>query len=46
MIKTDQQKKHRLETVSKNILEGLSMFNITNLTLNSDIEEDIDWPCL
>ena len=34
----DPQKKHRLETVSKNILlEGLNQFYITSLTLSSAV---------
>ena len=39
----DQQKKYRLRTVSKNILlEGLNRFHGTNLTLSSDVDQDIE----
>ena len=39
----DPQKKYRLRTVSKNILlEGLNWFHGDNLTLNSDVDQDID----
>ena len=35
------KKKHRLETVSKNILlEGLNRFHGANLNLNSDVNQD------
>ena len=38
----DPQKKYRLGMVSKYILpEGLDRFNYTNLTLNSDVDQDI-----
>ena len=37
--KIDPQKKHRLGTVSK-ILEGLPIFNGTNLPLSSDVDQD------
>ena len=41
--RNDPQKKCRLGTVSKNILlEGLNRFNGANLTLNSDVDQDID----
>ena len=33
-------KKHRLETVSEKILEGLNMFNGTNISLHSDVDQD------
>ena len=37
------QKKHRLGTVSKILLmEGLNWFYGTNLTLTSDVDQDID----
>ena len=37
----DPQKKYRLGTISKNILlEGLSWFHGTNLTLSSDVDQD------
>ena len=40
----DLQKKHRLGTVSKNILlEGLNQFNGANLALNSDEDQDTFW---
>ena len=35
--KKDPQKKHHLRTVSKKLLEGLNMFNGTDLTLNYDM---------
>ena len=38
--KKDPQKKHRLGTVSKKKLEGLNLFHGTNLTLNSDVDQD------
>ena len=38
--KRDPQKKHRLGTVSKKKLEGLNLFHGTNLTLNSDMDQD------
>ena len=38
----DPQKKYRLGTVNKNIfLEGLNQFHGANLTLNSDVDQDI-----
>ena len=41
--KNDPQKKLRLGTVSKNILlEGLNRLHGANLTLNSDVDQDID----
>ena len=39
--KKDQPKKHRLGTVSKKILKGLNMFDGTNLTLISDVDQDM-----
>ena len=50
IIKTDMkqitkkvpQKKHHLEAVSKKSLEGLNIFNGTNLTLNFDVDQDLD----
>ena len=37
----DPQKKHRLGTVSKNILlEGLNHFHDANLTLDYDVDQD------
>ena len=37
----DPQKKHRLGTVSKNILlEGWNRFHGANLTLSSDVDQD------
>ena len=39
-LQKDPQKKHRLGTVSKKLLEGLNMFNSTNFTLNSDVDQD------
>ena len=36
----DPQKKYRLGTVSNILLEGLNRFNGTNLTLNSDVDQD------
>ena len=39
----DPQKKYRLGTVSKNILqEGLNLFHGANLVLNLDVGQDID----
>ena len=41
--KRDPQKKHRLGTVSKKITGGLkhvNMFHGTNLSLNSDVDQD------
>ena len=39
----DPQKKYRLGTVNENIsLEGLNRFHGGNLTLNSDVDQDID----
>ena len=38
--KKDTQKKHHLGTVSKKILEGVNMLNGTNLTFNSDVDQD------
>ena len=39
--KNDPQNKHRLGTVSKNILpEGLNQFYGANLTLGSDVDQD------
>ena len=41
--KNDPQKKYRLGTVSKNILlECLNRFHGANLTLYSDVDQDID----
>ena len=38
----DPQKKYRLGTVSKNsLLEGLNRFHGANLTLSSDVYQDI-----
>ena len=37
--KNDTQKKHRLGTVSKKIW-GLNLFDVTNLTLISDVDQD------
>ena len=38
----DPQKKYRFGTISKNIfLEGLNRFESTNLTLSSDVDQDI-----
>ena len=37
----DTQKKHHLLMVSKKILEGLNMFTVPNLTLFSDVDQDI-----
>ena len=38
----DPQKKHRLRTVLKNnLLEGFNRFHGTNLTLSSDVDQDI-----
>ena len=34
------QKKYRLGTVSKNILEGLNMFDCANLTHISDVDQN------
>ena len=40
--KNDPQKKHRLGTVSRNILlEGLNWFNSANLILSSDVDKVI-----
>ena len=36
----DPQTKHRLGTVSKKLLEGLNMFDGTNLTLIFDVDKD------
>ena len=38
--KKNPQKKHRIWTLSTNILEGLNMFDGTNLTLISDVNQD------
>ena len=38
--KKDPQKKYRLGTVSKILLEGLNVINGTNLTINSDVNQD------
>ena len=38
----DPQKKYRLRTVSKNsLLEGLNRFHGANLTLSSDVDQDL-----
>ena len=41
--KKDPQKQHRFGIVSKNdfLLEGLNMFDFTNLPLISDVDQDI-----
>ena len=36
----DSRKKHRLGTVSKILLGGLNMFDSSNLTLISDVDQD------
>ena len=36
--KKDPQKKHRLRMVTKKSMEGLNMFNGTDLTLSSDVD--------
>ena len=39
---SDPQKKHRLGTVSKNILlEGLNQFHGANQALNSDVDQSL-----
>ena len=38
--RNNPQKKHHLRTVSKKSLEGLNIFNGTNITLNSDVDQD------
>ena len=38
--KNDPQKKYRLGTVSKKILEGLNPFYGADLTLSSDVDQD------
>ena len=39
----DPQKMYRIGTVRKNILlEGLNRFHGANITLNSDLDQDID----
>ena len=38
--KTDPKKEHCLGTASKKLLEGLSMFDGTNLTLIPDVDQD------
>ena len=36
----DPQKKYRLGTVSKKLVEGLDRLHGANLTLNSDVDQD------
>ena len=39
-IKKDPQKNFHLERSVRKLLEGLNLFHGTNLTLNSDVDQD------
>ena len=41
ILKKDPQKECHLGITSKTLIEGLIMFNGTNLTLNSNLDQDI-----